>query len=262
MRSVKPRVVVNASGYTAVDAAETDADLAYAVNAAGPGVLAEEAKALGSLLVHYSTDYVFDGFKRGPYTESDETSPLSVYGRSKLDGERAIEQVGGAHWIFRTSWVFGLQGGNFLKSIARAALTRESLSIVADQTGAPTSTSLLADVTELAVRGYLSSDSPIPSGVYHVAAAGETSWYGYACHIVERLARAGVPLAVTPERVTPITAAEYGSKATRPSNSLLDTSRLRSALGIELPDWQDGVDRVLAQLIEGQKLLGRGVQTT
>jgi dTDP-4-dehydrorhamnose reductase len=256
MRSVKPRVVVNAAGYTAVDAAETDADLAYAVNATGPGLLAAEASALGSLVVHYSTDYVFDGTKQGAYTEDDETSPLSVYGSTKLDGERAVGEAGDAHWIFRTSWVFGLQGGNFLKSIARAALTRPSLSIVADQTGAPTSASLLADVTAIAVRGYLNDESPMPYGVYHVAAAGETSWHEYASHIVETLARAGVPLAVTPERVSPITAAEYGSRAARPSSSRLDTSRLRSALRVELPDWRDGVDRVLAQLVEGRRLLG------
>ncbi|MFM0278441.1 dTDP-4-dehydrorhamnose reductase [Paraburkholderia sediminicola] len=256
MRSVKPRVVVNAGGYTAVDAAETNADVAHAVNAVAPGLLAAEAKALNGLMVHYSTDYVFDGAKSTPYTEDDETSPLSVYGRSKLDGELAVSQAGAVHWIFRTSWVFGLQGGNFLKSIARAALSRESLSVVADQVGAPTPASLLADITALAIHGYLNSATPMPCGVYHVAAQGETSWHGYARHIVETLSRSGVPLAVTPECVRPIAAVEYGSVAARPANSRLDTSKLRAALHIELPDWREGVNRVLAQIVEGRRLLG------
>lgn len=256
VRSVKPRVIVNAGGYTAVDAAETSADVAHAVNAVAPGLLAAEAKTLGGLMVHYSTDYVFDGTKAAPYTEDDAASPLSVYGRSKLDGELAVQGVDVDHWIFRTSWVFGLQGGNFLKSIANAARSRTSLSVVADQVGAPTPASLLADVTALAVHRYLSGASPMPSGVYHLAAQGETSWYDYARHIVETLAAADVPLAVTPERILPIAAADYGSAAARPANSRLDTSKLRAALNIELPDWREGVDRVLAEFVEGRRLLG------
>lgn len=256
VRSVKPRVIVNAGGYTAVDAAETSPELAHAVNAVAPGLLAAEAKALGGLMVHYSTDYVFDGTKAAPYLEDDATSPLSVYGRSKLDGEIAVRNVDVAHWIFRTSWVFGLQGGNFLKSIARAARSRTSLSVVADQVGAPTPASLLADVTALAVQQYLSGASAMPNGVYHLAAQGETSWHGYARHIVEKLAAAGVPLAVKPEDVQPIAAADYGSAAARPANSRLDTSKLRAALNIELPDWREGVDRALAELVEGHRLLG------
>ncbi|MFM0363175.1 dTDP-4-dehydrorhamnose reductase [Paraburkholderia sediminicola] len=255
MRSARPRVVINAGGYTAVDTAETEADVAHAINAVAPGLLAAEAKALGSLMVHYSTDYVFDGASEAPYTEADVTAPLSIYGRSKLDGELAIRDTGADNWVFRTSWVFGLQGANFLKSIARAALTRTSLSVVADQIGAPTPAALLADVTALAVRGYLSG-LPMPYGVYHVAATGETSWYQYACRIVETLARSGVPVAVTPDRIVPIAAADYGSRAARPANSRLDTSCLRAALGVDLPDWSDGVDRVLAQLIEGRRLFG------
>ncbi|MGF6769032.1 dTDP-4-dehydrorhamnose reductase [Paraburkholderia sp. GAS199] len=256
MRSVKPRVVINAGGYTAVDLAETEVDAARAINAVAPGLLAAEAKALGSLMVHYSTDYVFDGASEVAYVEDDATSPLSVYGRSKLDGEIAVRDSGADHWVFRTSWVFGLQGANFLKSIARAALTRPTLSVVSDQIGAPTPAALLADVTALAVRGYLGAASPMPYGVYHVAAAGETSWHQYACRIVETLARAGVPVAASPERIAPIAAADYGSRAARPLNSRLDTSRLRAALGVDLPDWRDGVDRVLAQLIEGRQLFG------
>lgn len=256
VRSVKPRVIVNAGGYTAVDAAEKSPELAHAVNATAPGLLAAEAKALGGLMVHYSTDYVFDGAKAAPYVEDDATAPLSVYGRSKLDGELAVQNVDAAHWIFRTSWVFGLQGGNFLKSIARAARTRTSLSVVADQVGAPTPASLLADVTALAVHQYLNGASPMPSGVYHLAAQGETNWHGYARHIIETLAAAGVPLAVKPEHVLPIAAAEYGSAAARPANSRLDTSKLRAALNIELPDWREGVDRALAEFVEGHRLLG------
>ncbi|NYH22326.1 dTDP-4-dehydrorhamnose reductase [Paraburkholderia bryophila] len=256
MRSVRPRVVVNAGGYTAVDAAETDAELAHVVNAVAPGVLAAEMKSLGGLMVHYSTDYVFDGAKSTPYTEDDTALPLSVYGRSKLDGESSVSGACAAHYIFRASWVFGLQGGNFLKSVARAARTRTSLSVVADQIGAPTPAALLADVTALAAHGYLHAAAPMPYGVYHVAAQGETSWHGYARHIVETLGSAGVQLAVAPDDVHPITAAQYGSVAARPLNSRLDTSKLRSALHIELPDWREGVNRVLAQLVEGQRLLG------
>jgi len=254
VRSVRPVVIVNAAGYTAVDAAETSGDLAHAVNAVAPGILAAEAKALGSLIVHYSTDYVFDGAKVGSYTEDDLTSPLSVYGRSKLDGELAVQAVGVDHWIFRTSWVFGSHGGNFLKSIARAALSRTSLSVVADQVGAPTSAAVLADVTALAIHRYLSAIPSMPSGLYHLAAGGETNWHQYAVHIVEALAAAGVPLAVKPESVLPITAADYGSAAARPANSRLDTSKLRSALNIELPNWRQGVDRLLAELVEGRIL--------
>ncbi|MFM0629592.1 dTDP-4-dehydrorhamnose reductase [Paraburkholderia xenovorans] len=256
VRSVQPRVIVNAGGYTAVDAAETTAELAHAVNAVAPGLLAAEAKALGSLIVHYSTDYVFDGNKATAYTEDDATSPLSVYGLSKLYGEVAVRNVDVAQWIFRTSWVFGLQGGNFLKSIARAARSRASLSVVADQIGAPTPASLLADVTALAVHRYLNGALPMPSGVYHLAAQGETSWHEYARHIVATLAAAGIPLTVTPERVVPVAAAEYGSAAARPANSRLDTSKLRAALNIELPDWREGVDRVLTEFVEGHRLLG------
>jgi dTDP-4-dehydrorhamnose reductase len=255
MRSVRPRVVINAGGYTAVDAAETNPDEANAINAIAPGLLATEAKALGGLLVHYSTDYVFDGAGNTAYREGDVTSPLSVYGRSKLDGEHAVQAAGAAHWIFRTSWVFGLHGGNFLKSIVRAARARDSLSVVADQIGAPTPASLLADVTALAVHRYLDDVQPMPYGVYHVVAAGETSWHAYARYIVEKLARAGVPLLVSPERVVPIVAAQHGRAAARPANSRLNTSKLRAALNLTLPDWREGVDRVLAELVEGQRLL-------
>ncbi|MFM0737778.1 dTDP-4-dehydrorhamnose reductase [Paraburkholderia xenovorans] len=256
VRSVRPRLVVNASGFTAVDAAETSADLAHAVNARAPGVLAAEAKALGALMIHYSTDYVFDGTKSAPYVEDDATAPLSVYGRSKLDGEHAVRGVDVDHWIFRTSWVFGVQGGNFLKSIARAARSRPSLSVVADQIGAPTPASLLADVTALAAYRYLDNRAPMARGVYHLAASGETSWHEFARRIVDTLAAADVALTVTSDQVLPVTAANYGSAAPRPTNSLLDTSKLRAALNIELPDWREGVDRVLAEFVAGQRLLG------
>lgn len=255
MRSVKPRIVINAGGYTAVDAAETNHEIAFAVNAVAPGVLAAEAKALGSLIIHYSTDYVFNGAGGRPYTEDDPTSPISVYGQSKLEGEHAVRAAESAHWIFRTSWVYGLLGGNFLKSIARASLTRESLSVVADQVGAPTSAALLAHVTAVAVRNFLQEDAP-PYGVYHAAATGETTWHGYAQHVVSTLAAAGVPLRVkSADDVKPIRAADYGSAAARPANSRLDTSRLRNAFGLHLPDWREGVDDMLARLIEGRRLL-------
>jgi len=256
IRSIKPDVVVNASGYTAVDAAETDSENAYAVNAVGPGVLAEESRKIGALLVHYSTDYVFDGMSPVPYSEEDPTRPLSVYGRSKLDGEQAVNAAAGAHWTFRTSWIYSSQGSNFMKSIARAARNRDALSVVYDQTGAPTAASLIAEVATLAIREYLQGPEPMPWGIYHVAAAGAVNWHAYARHIIERLIAAGVPVAVTPEHVSPVTAAQYGSAAMRPANSRLDTSKLRRALRIDLPDWQVDADRTLADLLEGERVLG------
>ncbi|WP_338925719.1 dTDP-4-dehydrorhamnose reductase [Mycetohabitans endofungorum] len=255
MRSVRPAVVVNAAGYTDVDAAETGSDRAWVINAQAPAVLAAEVARLDGLMVHYSTDYVFDGMKACPYVEGDEPRPLSVYGRSKLDGERAVEDAACAYWIFRTSWVFSSYGSNFLKSIARLALSRDSLSVVSDQRGTPTSATLLADITSFAVRDYLWGAGAMQSGLYHVAAGGRTTWHEYALHIVKTLVQNAIPVAVTPNDVRPITTAAYGAAAARPLNSLLDTTKLRTALNVDLPDWREDVERVLTQLIAGRQLL-------
>ncbi|SAL72008.1 dTDP-4-dehydrorhamnose reductase [Caballeronia peredens] len=255
VNEVRPGLILNAGGYTNVDEAESDRDAAYRVNADAPRTLAHAASKLGALLVHYSTDYVFDGYKACAYTEEDEPNPLSAYGESKLAGERAIREAGGNHYIFRTSWVFGLRGGNFLKSIARAAQTRDSLSVVADQFGAPTSAVLVADVTALAVRAYLRNDRPLESGIYHLAASGETNWYDYSRLIVETLALGGVPVRTAIEQIRSIGAADYPTAARRPANSRLDTSKLRKALGVEFPQWHAGVQDVLLQIAASKDVL-------
>ncbi|CEJ96037.1 dTDP-4-dehydrorhamnose reductase (EC 1.1.1.133) [Caballeronia glathei] len=246
---------MNAGGYTAVDQAETEVELAHAVNAEGPRALAEEARAIGALFVHYSTDYVFDGKAARPYTEQDEAKPISEYGRTKLAGERAVIETGGDYYIFRASWIYGLRGANFVKSIARAAQTRDSLSVVFDQCGAPTAAALVADVTAHAVRAYLKNEKPMTPGLYHLSASGETNWYEYSRFIVDTLVEAGVSVRATRDRIKSIASADYEQVAQRPSNSRLDTSLLREALGIELPDWREGVRELLAQLVEAKDAL-------
>ncbi|SAK43968.1 dTDP-4-dehydrorhamnose reductase [Caballeronia catudaia] len=255
MNEVGPAVILNAGGYTEVDRAESDSVIAHRVNAEAPGVLARAASRMDALLVHYSTDYVFSGEKATAYTEEDEPNPLSVYGESKLAGERAVMEAGGKHYIFRTSWVFGLRGANFLKSIARAARTRDALSVVADQFGAPTSAALVADVTALAVRAYLRDDRPLANGVYHLAASGETNWYDYSRFIVDTLSRAGVPMSTAVDAIRSIGAADYPTAARRPANSRLDTSKLRKALGVEFPQWEAGVRDVLLQIAASKDVL-------
>lgn len=240
VRDVKPDVIVNAGAYTAVDQAERDVEQAMLVNAAGPGFLAAEAKALGALLVHYSTDYVYDGTKAGPYTEKDATNPLSVYGKSKLAGEKAIEAAGGRHLILRTSWVYGPRGRNFLLTMLRLAREREELRVVNDQRGAPTSAIALAAATAEILRRH-GADA---SGLFHLAAAGETTWFGFTEAIV---ARARPTLARVP-RLMPITTAEYPTPAKRPANSVLDCTKASRTLGVELADWQAGLDDVWQRL--------------
>lgn len=255
MQDLRPQVVVNAAGYTAVDRAESERELAHAINAEGPAVLAREAARVGSLVIHYSTDYVFDGTKAGWYQETDAPNPLSAYGQSKLDGERAVEASGAAHAIVRTSWVFGLHGGNFLKTIIGAARRRDALSIVDDQFGAPTPVHLIADITAVMVARYLASPAQFPSGVYHAAAAGETSWYAYADRALRALRAKGIALRVAEGAVRPIPASEYPSAAPRPANSRLDTAKLRDTFGIALPTWEHGVDYVIDQLVEAAQLM-------
>ena len=243
VRAMKPTAIVNAAAYTAVDKAEAEPALAEAVNAAAPGLLAEEARRLGALLIHYSTDYVFDGTKQTPYTEDDIPAPLAAYGRSKLAGEQAVSAAGGRHLIFRTSWVFGLHGANFMKTMLRLGRergeSRAPLRVVGDQVGAPTWTRHLADVAALTL-----ARREIPSGLYHLANAGETSWYGYAEAIFAEALRAGLMEQVP--TVHRITSADYPLPAARPANSRLDCSRFRRDFGLALPDWRTGLIDCLA----------------
>lgn len=251
--SVRPSFIVNAGAYTAVDKAESEPELAHAVNAVAPRVLAEEAARLNAALVHYSTDYVFNGEGERPYAETDATGPLGVYGASKLQGEQEIAAVGGEHWIFRTSWVFGLHGKNFLKTMLRLARERDALSVVADQYGAPTSAALIADVTALLLRESRLGRGIAP-GLYHLAAAGSTSWHEYAQRVISRAAAGGSALKVKAESIAAISSSAYPTPARRPHNSRLDCARLQEALGITLPDWTLAVDQATDILTEKQFL--------
>jgi len=238
VRAVKPDLIINPAAYTAVDKAEAEPELAYAVNAAAPQVLAEEAADLGARLIHFSTDYVYPGTKAGAYTEDDATGPLSVYGKSKLVGEEAIRQVGLQHLIFRTSWVYGAYGKNFLNTILRLAAERDELRIVADQTGAPTSSHSIADAVS-AVMSHWQHDL---TGTYHLVNAGQTSWHGFATAIVEeynlmQAARGLPPLKAQAANIHAISTREYPTPATRPANSTLDCSRLARDFGVTLPNW-------------------------
>lgn len=239
VRTIAPTVIVNAAAYTAVDRAEAEPAVADTINAVAPGILAGEAKRLGALLIHYSTDYVFDGSKATAYTEDDNPAPLSAYGRSKLRGEQAIAASGARHLIFRTSWVYGLHGANFMKTMLRMAKERSELRVVADQIGAPTWTRHLADVTALVI-----ARRDIPGGLYHLTAAGETSWHGYA-EAIFAAARAAGLLDKSPV-VRRITSADYPLPAARPANSRLDCSRFRRDFGLALPDWRIGLIDCLA----------------
>jgi dTDP-4-dehydrorhamnose reductase len=251
VRAAKPDVIFSAGAYTAVDKAESEPELARAVNATAPGILGEEAAKLGALVIHFSTDYVFDGTKPFVYREEDATNPLGVYGKTKLEGENALAASGADHLIFRTSWVFGAHGKNFIKTILRLASSRDELRIVADQFGAPTGAALLADAsTHIATRYLRNGRKNFPFGLYHLAAGGDTSWHGFAQHIVAKAAAANSPLQATIDRILPIPAAEYPTPAARPANSRLDTSKFRTVFGLNLPDWKHGVDQVLDVLLE------------
>lgn len=250
MREYQPDVIVNPAAYTAVDKAESEPELAFAINGTAVEVLAAEAKALGSLLVHYSTDYVFDGSKAGPYIETDAVNPQSVYGKSKLAGEQAISAAGGPNLIFRTCWVAGAHGGNFAKTMLKLGRERDSLRVIADQFGAPTTAALIADVTaQVVARQWLSGDrTSFASGIYHLAAAGETTWHAYASEVLRYAAAKGIELKVDPSRIEAIPATAYPLPAPRPANSRLDTGKLRQTFGIYLPDWQQGVHHLLDQI--------------
>jgi len=250
VRSFKPDVIVNPAAYTAVDKAESEPELAHAINTVAPGVLGEEAVKQGAWVVHYSTDYVFDGNKPGAYKEDDLTNPQSAYGRTKRDGEIALQQSGARHVILRTSWVVGAHGSNFAKTILRLARDREALNVVADQYGAPTSAALLADVTAQLVRQQRHEGAGnFPFGLYHLVAGGETTWCDYARFVVSEALATDKQLKLSPDSIRAIPSSEYPTPAMRPANSRLDTNKLRSTFSLELPDWQSGVRHILQQIL-------------
>jgi len=247
VRAVAPQWIVNAAAHTAVDKAESEPDLARAINATAPGVLAREAAAIGATLLHYSTDYVFDGSGSTPWVEDAATGPLSVYGATKLAGEEAIRHSGCTHLILRTSWVYAARGGNFAKTMLKLAAERDALKVIADQIGAPTGADLLADVAAHALRQL--ARQPELSGTYHVAASGQTSWHGYARHVIEHARAAGRPIRVAPDAIEAVPSSAFPTPAQRPRNSRLDTRKLQDSFGLHLPAWQTGVDRLLAEIL-------------
>ena len=248
IRAVAPDVIVNAAAHTAVDKAESEPELVRAVNALAPAVLACEARLGNAWLIHYSTDYVFDGSGNRPWRETDATAPLNVYGATKLEGEQLILQSGCKHLIFRTSWVYGARGGNFAKTMLRLAQERDSLSIIDDQVGAPTGADMLADVTAHAIRA--ARQRPELSGLYHLVAAGETSWHDYARFVLEFARRAGIALKVGPEAIEAVPTSAFPTPASRPHNSRLDTHKLQQTFGMITPHWQTGVTRMLTEILE------------
>lgn len=253
VRTLAPQAIVNAAAYTAVDKAESEAELARRINGEAPGVLAREAARLGACLVHYSTDYVFDGSGTRPWTEGDSTAPLSVYGRSKLDGEEAILASDACALILRTSWVYAARGGNFAKTMLRLAGEREQLRVIDDQRGAPTGAELIADVTAHALRRLLQApavEAARLGGIYHLAATGETSWCEYARFVLEIAERRGLPLKARASAVEAIASSAYPAPACRPLNSRLDTEKLRTTFDLELPDWRLGVAHMLTEIMQ------------
>ena len=247
VRAVAPQIIVNAAAHTAVDKAESEPELARALNATSPAVLAREAAALGAWLMHYSTDYVFDGSGSAAWTETSPTGPLSVYGATKLEGEEAIRSSGCRHLILRTSWVYAARGGNFAKTMLKLAKERDALTVIDDQIGSPTGADLLADLTAHALRAALAR--PELAGTYHAVAQGETSWHGYARHVVEFARAAGQPIKVAPEAIRAVPTSAFPTPARRPGNSRMDTRKLRDSFGLTLPSWQAGVERMLAEVL-------------
>jgi len=247
VRNVKPDVIVNAAAHTAVDKAESEGELVRTLNALAPGVLAQEAARTGAWLVHYSTDYVFDGNGTRPWTEADTPAPLNVYGQSKLEGEQLIQAACRQHLILRTSWVYAARGGNFAKTMLRLAQERERLTVIDDQFGAPTGAELLADVSAHAIRQLF--QRPGDAGLYHLVAGGETSWHGYASYVLAqaKLVRPDMKMATT--QVSPVASSAFQTAALRPLNSRLDTRKLQATFGLSLPHWQHGVARMLAETL-------------
>ncbi|MBH2020094.1 dTDP-4-dehydrorhamnose reductase [Polaromonas sp.] len=247
VQTLRPDLIVNAAAHTAVDKAESEPELARTINALAPGVLAQEAEKLGAWLVHYSTDYVFDGGGAQPWRETDTTAPLSVYGRTKREGEQLIAEHCPRHLIFRTSWVYAARGGNFAKTMLRLAQERERLSVIDDQWGAPTGAELIADVTAHAIRQAM--QRPQDAGLYHLAARGEITWNGYAKHVIAQAGRAQSAIKIIANEIASVPTSAFPTPARRPHNSRLDCSRLQATFGLTLPPWQHGVDRMLAEIL-------------
>ena len=247
IRAVRPDVIVNSAAHTAVDKAESEPDFARALNATAPGVVAQEAATLGALLLHYSTDYVFDGSGSAARDESAATGPLSVYGRTKLEGEALIRASGCAHLILRTSWVYAARGGNFARTMLKLAAERDKLNVIADQFGAPTGAELLADISAHAL--LRTRATPALGGTYHCVAAGETHWQGYASFVIEWARAHGVAIKVAADAVRAIPTSAYPTAAQRPLNSRLDTRKLQAAFDLKLPRWQAGVERMLTEVL-------------
>ncbi len=247
IRRLRPSAIVNSAAHTAVDKAESEPDVARTINATTPGALAREAAAIGATLVHYSTDYVFDGSGDKPYDESTPPRPLSVYGHTKLEGEDLVRSSGCRHLILRTSWVYGARGGNFARTILRLAAEREELKIVDDQVGAPTGAELLADITALVLQRVVADGSL--AGTYHCVADGHTSWHGYARFVIEWARAHGHQIKVQADRIGAIATTDYTTPARRPLNSRLATGKLRQAFGVHLPDWRCGVERMLTEVL-------------
>lgn len=248
VRRLRPDVIVNAAAYTGVDQAELHGDMAHAVNALAPQLLAREAQRIGAWLVHYSTDYVFNGAGNDPWTEDDIPAPLNIYGKTKLDGEQLISANCEKYLIFRTSWVYGLRGNNFAKKILKLAVERDQLKVIDDQIGAPTGADLIADVTAHAVYRAIQSSSAGDSGIYHLAAKGEISWHGYADWLVGRALEMNMPLKVTRESIHGVPTGAFPQGAVRPHNSRLDTGKLALKFGLVMPDWRDGLVRTFQEL--------------
>ncbi|OQW59430.1 MAG: hypothetical protein A4S14_05550 [Proteobacteria bacterium SG_bin9] len=251
IRDSRPDIVINAAAYTAVDHAETDPDACFQINASAPAVIAEEAKRLDALLVHYSTDYVFDGRKPSPYVEGDAPNPLNAYGRSKLQGDQAVVAAGGRHIILRVAWVYSATGKNFAKTILRLAAERDELRIVSDQHGTPTSADQIATATSSIIEKIINSrrlGADHHNGVYHLAPKGVTSWHGFASELISVAQQYGIAMCVQTNHIIPIAAKEYPTPAQRPGNSVLDTTKLQRELGVSLPDWRESVRAVVVEL--------------
>lgn len=247
VRALRPDVIVNAAAHTAVDKAESEADFARTLNATTPGAIAQEAAELGAWLVHYSTDYVFDGSGSRPWVETDTPAPLSVYGRTKLEGEQLIAQSGARHLILRTSWVYAARGGNFAKTMLRLAQERERLTVIDDQWGAPTGADLLADVTAHAIRHL--QRHPEHAGLYHCVAAGETTWNAYAKYVLSRANIENSAIKIVAKEVAPVPTSAFPTPAARPHNSRLSAAKLQTTFGLQMPHWQAGVARMLAEIL-------------
>jgi len=251
VRDVRPDVIVNAAAHTAVDKAESEAELAHTLNALAPEVLAVEAAKLGAWLVHYSTDYVFDGSGEQPWLETDATGPLSVYGASKLEGESLITRHAPRHLIFRTSWVYAARGGNFAKTMLRLGQERDKLTVINDQFGAPTGADLIADITAHAIRQATRGgvDAAALAGIYHLVASGETTWFDYAKHVLAQVEHGQAAIKIKATQIDPVPTSAFPTPAKRPHNSRLNTQKLQHTFGLTLPPWQAGVNRMLAEIL-------------